>query len=73
VGEQQEASGGGGGGWFGGGDDDYSIAQMPAFELGSEGLADRVSERTVDLLLLAVFAVLFFLAAFLSFVRSDVT
>ncbi|MFH1569982.1 MAG: ABC transporter permease subunit [Gemmatimonadota bacterium] len=78
VREQQEASGGGGGGggrggWFGGSDDDYNIDHLPTFDFRSENLVDRVSERTVDILLLAVFAVLFFMAAFLSFVRTDVT
>lgn len=71
VREQQQDSGGGT--WFHGDDEDYSIDGMPDFQHRSEDLGVRLSERSVDILLLAIFAVLFFMAAFLSFLRADIT
>jgi hypothetical protein len=57
---------------FGGSDDDYDIDAMPNFSYTAEGLGERFESRMVDTLLLLLFAVLFFMAAFVSFLRSDV-
>lgn len=73
VREQQEGSGGGGGMWGAGEDEDYSIDALPAFNYRSEDVGIRLSERSIDVLLLVIYAVLFFMAAFLSFLRTDVT
>ena len=54
-------------------DEDYRIDDMPVFKLRAESLAGRLTARTTDVLLLAVFAVLFFMAAFVSFLRTDIT
>ncbi|MFC1525391.1 ABC transporter permease [Candidatus Latescibacterota bacterium] len=71
---QEQQPEGGGGGFFGSSsDDDYNIDNLPAFEFRSETLGDRMSDRTIDILILMIVAVLFFMAAFLSFVRMDVT
>jgi hypothetical protein len=40
-------------------DEDYRIDDMPVFKLRAESLAGRLTARTTDVLLLAVFAVLF--------------
>jgi ABC-2 type transport system permease protein len=57
---------------FGGSDDDYDIDAMPDFSYTAEGLSERFESRMVDTLLLLLFAILFFMAAFVSFLRSDV-
>jgi len=71
VREQQETSGGGGG--WGSEDEEYTIDDMPEYEYRSEDVGMRLAQRSVDVLLLVIFAVLFFMAAFLSFLRTDVT
>jgi ABC-type transport system involved in multi-copper enzyme maturation permease subunit len=63
----------GGGGMFGGAEADYTIEDMPVFSYRAEALEGRLSARTTDVTLLAVFAVLFFMGAFLSFLRADIT
>lgn len=68
VGEQA-----GEGGSFFGSDDDYSIDALPSFEYQTEKLGERFESRMVDTLLLLLFAVAFFMAAFVSFLRADIT
>jgi len=68
-----KSEGGSGGFWGGGGDEDYSIEDMPVFTYKAESLEGRLAARSTDVLLLAVFAVLFFMLAFVSFLRTDVT
>ena len=51
----------------------YNIDSMPVFAFRPESLEDRLSARTVDALLLVVFAVLFFMGAFVLFLRTDIT
>ena len=70
VQEQGESSGGMGPGQE---EEDYSIDDMPVFEFRPESLEGRLSARTMDVLLLIVFAVLFFMGAFVSFLRTDIT
>ena len=73
---EKEEGGSGGGGFFGGQDDDYDdydIDDMPVFDQKEEDLAGRLAARSTDILLLAVFAVAFFMGAFLSFLRTDIT
>jgi ABC-type transport system involved in multi-copper enzyme maturation permease subunit len=68
-----EAPGGGGFGNFGGStDEDYSIDDMPIFEYQAEDVGVRLDSRTTDVLLLVIFAVLFFLLAFVSFLKADI-
>ncbi|MDP7633553.1 MAG: hypothetical protein QF402_11455, partial [Candidatus Latescibacteria bacterium] len=69
VGEQA----GEGSGFGGGGDEEYDIDTLPNFSYSAEGLGERFESRMVDTLLLLLFAVAFFMAAFLSFLRADVT
>jgi len=52
---------------------DYSIEDMPVFSHKAEDLSARMSSRTTDILLLAIFAVLFFMGTFISFLRTDIT
>jgi ABC-2 type transport system permease protein len=74
VDEKLEESGGGGGFFWGDNDSgNYSIADMPVFKYREEGLEARLEARTTDVLLLGVFAVLFFMVAFASFLRTDIT
>jgi hypothetical protein len=54
-------------------DEDYRIDYMPVFKFRAESLEGRLTARTTDVLLLVVFAVLFFMAAFISFLRTDIT
>ena len=69
-----EKSGDEGGGFWGGSrNEDYSIDDMPVFTFRSENLEGRLAARTTDILLLGVFAVLFFMLAFVSFLRMDIT
>ena len=72
VAEQTEAASGGGGGYFGGSDDDYNVENLPAFEYRTDQLGQRLDARIIDVLLLVLFAVVFFMAAFVSFLRADV-
>ena len=65
VAEQTEAAAGGGG--------EYEIDDLPDFRYRTDGLAERLDARFVDVLLLALFAVAFFMAAFVSFLRSEVS
>ena len=58
---------------FGRSEEEYSVDDMPVFKYASEDLASRASSRTTDILLLVVFAVLFFMVAFVSFLRMDIT
>lgn len=63
-----------GGSFFGGGQEaDYTVADMPGFTYRPEALESRLSARTVDVVLLVVFGVLFFMGAFVSFLRTDIT
>jgi hypothetical protein len=45
---------------------------MPSFEYRNDELGERLDARIVDVLLLVLFAVAFFMAAFVSFLRSDI-
>ena len=54
-------------------DEEFSIDDMPVFKFRPESLEGRLSARTIDILLLLVFAVLFFMGAFVSFLRTDIT
>jgi len=56
----------------GGNGEEYSIDDMPAFEYRNDELGERLDARIVDVLLLVLFAVAFFMAAFVSFLRSDI-
>ena len=70
----EQTQGQGGFGWDGGGGngEEYSIDDMPAFEYRNDELGERLDARIVDVLLLVLFAVAFFMAAFVSFLRSDI-
>jgi len=47
---------------FGGSqDEDYNIDDLPVFEQDAETLSGRVSARTTDIMLLGIYAVLFFM------------
>ena len=61
-------------GWWGSSDDDeeYDISDMPEFNYTSEEVPVRASSRMPDILLLAIYAVVFFMGTFLSFVRMDI-
>lgn len=50
----------------------YDIDDLPDFRYRTDGLQERLDARLVDVLLLALFAVAFFMAAFVSFLRSEV-
>lgn len=67
----EETEGAGGFGWDGA-DEDYSIDDLPRFEYRTDDLGVRLDARIIDVLLLVLFAVAFFMAAFVSFLRSDV-
>jgi ABC-type transport system involved in multi-copper enzyme maturation permease subunit len=72
--EEKNASNGGGGMFWGDANqENYSIDDMPVFSYRAEGLEGRLAARTVDMALLAVFGVAFFMAAFVSFLRTDIT
>ena len=74
VDEKIEESGGGGMFWGGNNDDqEYSIGDMPVFDYKPEELGMRLEVRSTDVLLLVVFAVLFFMLAFVSFLRTDIS
>ncbi|MFT7691545.1 MAG: hypothetical protein ACI8P2_000160, partial [Candidatus Latescibacterota bacterium] len=74
VDEKLEESGGGGTFWGGNNDDrDYSIDDMPVFDYKPEELGMRLEVRSTDVLLLVVFAVLFFMMAFVAFLRTDIS
>ena len=67
---------GDGGGDFGGGQaqgEEYSIEDMPVFSFRAESLEGRLAARRADILLLLIFAVLFLMLAFVSFLQMDVT
>lgn len=49
------------------------MSDIPVFTYVPEPLSERVSIRMMDLMLLALYAVLFFMAAFVSFLRVDIT
>jgi ABC-type transport system involved in multi-copper enzyme maturation permease subunit len=71
VAEQTEGQGGFG--WDGGGGgEEYSVENLPTFEYRNDDLGVRLDARIVDVLMLVLFAVAFFMAAFVSFLRSDV-
>jgi len=73
VDEKLEESGGGGMFWGGNNDQqDYSIDDMPVFDYKPEELGMRLEVRSTDVLLLVVFAVLFFMIAFISFLRMEI-
>ena len=71
--EEKSGDGGGGGFWGGSNDEDYSIDDMPVFTYKAEELEGRLAARTTDILLLVIFVVLFFMLAFVSFLRTDIT
>ena len=54
-------------------DEDYGIDDMPVFKFRAESLAGRLTARTTDVLLLVVLAVMFFMAAFVLFLRTGIT
>ncbi len=58
--------------FFGGRESEYDISDMPEFEYVGESVSARVAGSLLDFGLLAVAAVFFFMAAFLSFLRVDV-
>ena len=68
----EQTQGQGGFGWDGGGGDDYTVEDLPSFDYHNDDLGVRLDARIVDVLLLVLFAVTFFMAAFVSFLRSDV-
>ena len=70
--DSEQTEGQGGFGWDGGGSDDYSVEDLPFFDYRTDDLGVRLDSRIVDILLLVLFAVAFFMAAFVSFLRSDV-
>jgi len=71
--DEKQGDGGGGGFPFGGSqDEDYVIDDLPVFEPRSEILAGRVAARGTDIMLLGIYAVLFFMGAFVSFLRADI-
>jgi len=58
--------------YFGGREAEYDISDMPEFDYVGESVAARVVGSLLDFGILAVAAVFFFMAAFLSFLRVDV-
>ena len=50
----------------------YNPEQVPRFQVFSESLADSFDAASFDLLLLVLFNVVFFMAAYASFLRYDV-
>ena len=50
----------------------YDISDMPFFRYTEAPLSERLSQALTDITLLVLFAILFFMAAFLSFLRKDV-
>ena len=71
--EEETARSGGGHPWRVRRDEGYDVSDMPAFSYVPEQLSKRVSMCMTDFLLLVAFAVLFIMAAFVSFLRADVT
>ena len=55
------------------GEEEYGIDELPEFHFRTDGLQERLDSRFVDVLLLALFAVALFMAAFVSFLRGDVS
>lgn len=53
-------------------EEEYGIDDLPGFRYRTDGLQERLDARLVDVLLLALFAVAFFMAAFVSFLRGEV-
>ena len=53
--------------------EEYDIDGLPDFRYRTDGLGERLDARFVDVLLLALFAVAFFMAAFVSFLRGEVS
>ncbi len=58
--------------FFGERESEYDISDMPQFEYVGESVSARVAGSLLDFTMLAVAAVFFFMAAFLSFLRVDV-
>ena len=74
VDEKMAESGDSGGMFWGSSnDEEYSIDDMPVFTYRPENLGMRLQVRSTDVLLLFVFAVLFFMIAFVAFLRTDIT
>ena len=73
VDEKMAESGNEGMFWGSSNDEDYSIDDMPVFNYRPENLGMRLQVRSTDVLLLIVFAVLFFMVAFVAFLRTDIT
>ena len=48
------------------------LTDYPRFEFAHMSLLDRLSEIYLDILLLAVWNILFFMLAYLSFLRYDI-
>jgi ABC-type transport system involved in multi-copper enzyme maturation permease subunit len=58
--------------FFGGREPEYDISDMPVFNYVEESVAARLAGSLLDLAMLGVEAILFFMAAFVSFLRVDV-
>lgn len=56
-----------------GGEEEYDIDDLPDFVYRTDDIQERLDARFVDVLLLALFGVALFMAAFVSFLRSEVT
>ena len=51
----------------------FSIEDLPRFDMVAEGLSDSLDAALTDILLLAIYNVVFFMASYLCFLRYDVT
>jgi len=51
---------------------EFDLSDMPVFQYTPGPISERLSGALTDIALLAIFTILFFLAAFLSFLRRDV-
>ena len=71
--DEKSGDGGGDFGWGQAQGEEYSIEDMPVFSFRAESLEGRLAARSTDILLLLIFAVLFLMLAFVSFLRTDIT
>jgi len=51
----------------------FNIEEIPRFKMLEEGLDDSLDAAMTDLLLLAIYNVVFLMASYLFFLRYDVT
>lgn len=51
---------------------EYNMDDLPYYKYKPMALSERISHVFVDILLLCVFAVIFFMAAFIAFLRADI-